>query len=215
MIGLSDWHQRFEAIMHLELSSQCDGSHDLGHLRRVWAMAQHIAQAENAGDPVVLMAASYLHDLVNLPKNASNRAEAATLSAEKARDILENEAYPPDLIPVVCHAIEAHSFSGKIEPETIEAKIIQDADRLDALGPLGVARCFYIAGKMGSALFDHDDPEAQDRPLNDTHFALDHFEVKLFGLPGNLHTQTARDIGFERVGEMRAYRDALLSQIRT
>lgn len=215
MTELSNWHQRFEAIMQSELSSQSDGSHDLGHLRRVWAMAQKIAQAENAGDPMVLLAASYLHDIINLPKNAPNRAVAATLSAEKARGILEGEAYPPDLIPAVCHAIEAHSYSGKTEPATIDAKIIQDADRLDALGPLGVARCFYIAGKMGSALFDQDDPEAQDRPLDDTRFALDHFEVKLFGLPGSLHTQTARDIGFERVDEMRAFRKSFLSQIRT
>lgn len=215
MTELSNWHQRFEAIMQSELSSQRDGSHDLGHLRRVWGMAQHIAQAENAGDLRVLLAASYLHDLVNLPKNAPNRAEAARLSAEKARDILAAETYPSDRIPAVCHAIEAHSYSGKTDPETIDAKILQDADRLDALGALGVARCFYIAGKMGSALFDQDDPQAQERPLDDTHFALDHFEVKLFGLPSSLHTQSARDIGFQRVEEMRAFRDALLSQIRT
>ncbi len=78
--------------------------------------------------------------------------------------------------------IEAHSFSANIETRTLEAKILQDADRLDAIGVIGAARCFYIAGRMGSALYDSNDPMAENRPLDDKNYALDHFRTKLFNL---------------------------------
>lgn len=91
-------------------------------------------------------------------------------------------------MPAVGHAIEAHSFSGQISPTTLEAKIVQDADRLEALGAIGLARVFAVSGALGTALFDADDPFARRRPLNDKRFALDHFQTKLLTLPQTMQT---------------------------
>jgi len=192
---------------HADLS---DGSHDLSHLRRVKRIALQIAERERQGDTETLIAAAYLHDLVNLPKSHPDRAQASRLSAQAARPILGGLALPDPKIDAICHAIAAHSFSAGIPPETIEAKILQDADRFDALGAIGVARLFYIAGSLGSQLFDPEDPFAQSRPLDDRRFALDHFEVKLLKLPSSMNTRVGRGLAEGRVGFMRAF----LRQIR-
>ena len=205
-----DWAQWFEAEMAKRLGP--DGSHDLGHLRRVWQSAQRI-QAAEGGDMLVLAASAWLHDLVNPPKDGPDRARASTLSAEAAAPILAAAAFPADKIPAVQHAIRAHSFSAGIAPETAEARILQDADRLDAIGAIGVARCFYVAGRMGSALFDPSDPEATARPLDDTAFALDHFQRKLFPIARSLHTATARLMAEQRVAVMSGFVADLLAEI--
>ncbi|HDO7482899.1 TPA: HD domain-containing protein, partial [Escherichia coli] len=75
--------------------------------------------------------------------------------------------FPAEKIEAVCHAIAAHSFSAQIAPLTTEAKIVQDADRLEALGAIGLARVFAVSGALGLALFDGEDPFAQHRPLDD------------------------------------------------
>src|SRR3546814_12128665 len=101
------------------------------------------------------------------------------MAAAQARAPLAQAGFPADKLDAVAHAIEAHSFSAAIAPTTIEAKIVQDADRLDALGAVGLARLFYTAGRMGSAFAHPPDPLARTRPLDDRAYALDHIEVKL------------------------------------
>ncbi|MEM8730102.1 MAG: HD domain-containing protein, partial [Pseudomonadota bacterium] len=189
-----------------------DGSHDIGHLRRVCRTALNIA-AEEGGDPEILVAAAYLHDLVNLPKDHPDRALASTRSAQAARAHLIALGFTLAQQDAIAHAIAAHSFSAGITPETLEARILQDADRLDALGAIGVARCFYVAGQMRSALFDAEDPQALHRAPDDTRFALDHFETKLYPVAEALLTPAARRIAATRVTRMRGYVDALLSEI--
>lgn len=100
--------------------------------------------------------------------------------------------FPEDRLPAVSHAIEAHSFSAKISPTTIEAKIVQDADRLEALGAIGLARVFAVSGALGVALFDAEDPFAQRRVLDDRQYALDHFQTKLLQLPLTMQTNHGR-----------------------
>jgi uncharacterized protein len=109
---------------------------------------------------------------VRVPKNSGARSGASRLAAVKARGILIKLNWPADRTEQVAHAIEAHSFSANIAPRTIEAKVLQDADRLDALGYIGIARCFYVAGHIGAALYDPLDPSALHRPLNDAAFAI-------------------------------------------
>jgi uncharacterized protein len=166
-----------------------DGSHDISHLQRVWNNAAAI-QAEDGGDAHVLFAATILHDCVPTEKNSSLRAQASRLSAEKAARVLSELDWPQAKIEAVAHAVAAHSFSAGIEPLTLEAKTLQDADRLDAIGMLGVARCFYVAGRMGSALYDPVDPHALERPLDDRRYALDHFRAKLLKLASGFRTAT-------------------------
>jgi uncharacterized protein len=97
-------------------------------------------------------------------------------------------------------------------PETIEAKIVQDADRLDALGAVGLARMFYTAGRMGCALAHADDPMALHRELDDKMYSLDHIEVKLAALPAKMQTEAGRRIGQARLAELAAFRDSFIAE---
>jgi uncharacterized protein len=194
-------------------AGQQDGAHDLGHLRRVWANAQDIAAGEGGADLEVLLAAACFHDAVNLPKDHPDRASASALSADVASSFLAGTDFPPDKIPAVAHAIAAHSFSAGITPETPEARILQDADRLEALGAIGIARMFAVAGQMGAALFDADDPMALHRLLDDRRFALDHLEVKLFPVADRMQTATGRRMAEERAEWMASFRTRLLVEV--
>ncbi len=174
-----------------------DGSHDVGHLARVWANARAIAESEG-GDGELLAAAVLLHDCVQVEKSSPLRAQASRLAAARAREILAGIGWAPARINAVAHAIAAHSFSAGIVPETLEARILQDADRLEAIGAIGVARCFYTAGRMGSALYDLADPRAEHRPLDDRAFAVDHFRTKLLKLEGGFQTPSGARVARER-----------------
>src|ERR1700761_2275877 len=166
-----------------------DGSHDWSHLMRVWRTAREIARHEPGCDLAVLVAAVILHDCVAVEKNAPERSQASRLAAMRARAVTTRLGWDSVRIDAVAHAIEAHSYSAGIPPETVEARILQDADRLDAIGAIGVARCFYVAGRMGSGLYCPDDAAGVARPLNDQAFALDHFGAKLFKLADRFQTE--------------------------
>lgn len=193
-------------------AGQNDGAHDIGHLRRVWANAREIA-LDHKGDPEILLAAAYFHDAVNLPKNHPDRARASQLSADWAADYLRGTDFPAAKIAPTAHAIAAHSFSAGLTPETPEAEILQDADRLEALGAIGIARMFHVGGAMGGALFDADDPLALRRDLDDKAFSLDHLEVKLFPVAQTMRTAAGRAMAETRVEWMRSFRTRLLSEI--
>lgn len=182
-----------------------DGSHDRSHLMRVWRIALRIAAEEPTADTEVLAVATLLHDCVAVEKNHPNRAMASRLSADAARKLLTELRWPEERIEAAAHAIEAHSFSAGIEPRSLEAAILRDADRLDSLGALGIARTFYIAGRMGSRLYHPDDPLGRTRDLDDRTFALDHFETKLFKLESGLLTSTGKRIGQARVAFMQSF----------
>jgi uncharacterized protein len=182
-----------------------DGSHDFAHVLRVWRSAKTIADAEPGVDRELLVAAVILHDCVAVEKSAPERNIASRLSAARAREIVGVLRWEPDRLDALAHAIEAHSFSAGIRPRSLEARILQDADRLDAIGAIGIARCFYTAGRMGSALYDPADPGAQRRPLDDRRFALDHFAAKLLKLADSFQTEAGREIARERTAEMRRF----------
>ncbi len=210
---LPELEQRLEATLQ-EHDDGSDGSHDIHHARRVLLNAKEIAERESAAvDLRVLTAAAYLHDLVNLPKDSPDRSRASSLSAEAARPILESLGFEETEIAASQHAIVAHSFSANIPPESLEAKILQDADRMEALGALGIARTFYVAGKLSSALFDGDDPFGTDRQLDDSRFAVDHFKVKLLGLADTMQTDAGKRVAIERTDSMRRFLDDLAGEI--
>ncbi len=189
-----------------------DGSHDLAHILRVFRNALRIHAAEG-GDGRVLAAAVLLHDCVAVEKNSPLRDQASRLAAEKAGGILAALGWDRAAIEAVAHAITTHSFSANLPPETLEAKILQDADRLDAIGMVGAARCFYIAGRMASGLYDPVDPLAKERPLDDKRFAIDHFEVKLFKLADGFQTKAGRMLATERHQRLMQIRDMFLDEI--
>ncbi len=189
-----------------------DGAHDINHLNRVWHLARTLLAHYPQADVMVVQAASYLHDLVNLPKNHPQRSQASRQAARLACSQLAQAGFPADKLDGVAHAIEAHSFSAAIAPTTIEAKIVQDADRLDALGAVGLARLYYTAGRMGSAFAHPADPLALHRPLDDQAYALDHIELKLAKLPASMQTAAGRRLGQARLDWLRAYRDTFVAE---
>lgn len=203
------------ALNHLieEWQDQADAAHDLGHINRVRQTARQMASTHPGLDLEALDIAAILHDLVNLPKDAPDRARASQLSADRASAWLAGQGVAEDRIARIAHAIAAHSFSAGIPPLTTEAKILQDADRLEALGAIGLARMFAVAGALGRALFDPDDPLAQHRALDDKAFALDHLETKLFRLVETMQTPEGRAIAEARATFLRQFREQLLVEI--
>lgn len=189
-----------------------DGSHDTSHLQRVWKNAATI-HAEEGGDAQVLFASTLLHDCVAVEKNSPLRAQASHLSAEKAARVLASLDWPEAKVQAAAHAVEAHSFSAGIAPTTLEAKTLQDADRLDAIGMLGVARCFYVAGRMGRALYDPADPHATARPLDDTAYTLDHFHTKLLKLASGFQTPTGARLARIRHDRLQRFLDEFTDEI--
>jgi uncharacterized protein len=212
--ALERWRERLEAEAGAKPLGN-DGSHDLGHARRVWRMSRDIADAmDTPADRLVLLAASYLHDIVSLEKNDPRRAEASRMASGEARRILTALDFPPDKLEAVTHAIEAHSFSANIAPRTVEAEILQDADRMETLGAIGLARIFYVGGRIGTQLFDADDPLARNRPLDDLRFSLDHFHSKILRLPERMNTAPGRAIARERIKIIESFLESLLGEIK-
>jgi uncharacterized protein len=185
-----------------------DGAHDIAHLLRVWRNARSIAAIEGGAGPV-LAAAVLLHDCVQVEKSSPQRAQASRLAAERAGVILGALGWATGQVAEVAHAIAAHSFSAGIGPETAQARVLQDADRLDALGHIGVARCFYTAGRLGSALYDPADPRAAHRALDDRRFATDHFRTKLLHLGAGFQTSTGAAMAAARVQVLQDFLDGL------
>ncbi|KZQ28747.1 hydrolase [Enterobacter genomosp. O] len=191
---LARWQYGFERWLE-ENHTTDDTAHDISHFRRVWMTAQKI-MTHQAANPLVVLAACYFHDIVSLPKNHPERGRSSQLAARKTGDILRRDFpdFPSECYAAVEHAVEAHSFSAGITPQSIEAKIVQDADRLEALGAIGLARVFAVSGALGVPLFDADDPFADARPLDDRAFALDHFQTKLLRLPDTMQTEMGREL---------------------
>ncbi|MBP2167202.1 uncharacterized protein J2125_000394 [Erwinia toletana] len=187
-MSLETWQSRFEHWLH-QSWPQDDKAHDVAHMKRVWQTAQRIMR-DGEANPLVVLAACYFHDVVNLPKNHPDRHLASSQAAVETRRILQDEFpdFPASLIDAVAHAVHAHSFSAGVTPQTLEAKIVQDADRLESLGAIGLARVFYTSGALGRPLFDSSDPLGKQRELDDSRWTLDHFQKKLFTLPDTMQT---------------------------
>lgn len=189
-----------------------DTAHDLAHLLRVWQNVRKISAVEG-GNLTVLTAATLLHDCVHVPKDSPDRANASRLAATAAKAALTKLNRPEQEIAAVRHAIEAHSFSANLSPKTLEARILQDADRLDALGHIGIARCFAVSGALGRPLYDPLDPQADARDLDDTNFALDHFSTKLLQLAGQFQTETGRIMARERHAVLMQFYEGFLNEV--
>lgn len=187
-----------------EIASADDPAHDLLHFKRVVKTAKKICAIENA-KPEIVIPAAWLHDFVIVPKNDPRRKQASQLSAEAAIQFLKELSYPQIFFDEIAHAIAAHSFSANIETKTLEAKIVQDADRLDGLGAIGIARCFATAGILKRPFYSELDPFCESRVINDQNFTLDHFFAKLFKTAETLKTDAGRSEGIKRVEVMQKY----------
>lgn len=208
---MNQWEVLFEEKISKVATAE-DPAHDLLHFKRVVKTAKKLCELEN-GNPEVVIPAAWLHDFVIIPKNDPRRSKASKLSAEKAIEYLKSIDYPSHTYPAIAHAIEAHSFSANITPQTLEAKIVQDADRLDGIGAIGVARCFATAGILKRPFYFFEDPFCKNREPDDQQFTIDHFYKKLFKIAETLQTQSAQVVGRQRVFAMKQYLEALALEI--
>jgi uncharacterized protein len=214
-MGIDKWENRFIGYFH-SLGPLSDGSHDLSHFQRVWRVARDISRDEGgSADELILLTAAYFHDLVSLPKNHPERKEASRLSADRTVHLLKERwnEFPDEKLAGVRHAIHAHSFSAQVAALTEEAKILQDADRMEAVGAIGLARVWYTAGQLNASLFDPADPLAERREPDDRKYALDHFQLKLLRLPAMMNTATGRRMAEARADYLREFLRTICAEI--
>lgn len=189
-----------------------DPAHDLSHIERVVTAAKSFAITENA-KPEVVIPAAWLHDCVSLPKNHPERRNSSKLAGIEAIRVLAEINYPVIFFDEIKHAIEAHSYSANIIPRTIEAAIVQDADRIDALGAIGIARCIQVSSSFNARLYSDDDPFCQQREYNDRAFCVDHFYNKLFKLENTMNTEAGRREAHKRTAYMKGFLAQLQDEI--
>jgi len=163
----------------------------------------------------VLLPAALLHDCGCEAKFLGRSKDTNKRSLLIARRFLERSGFSDPTITDILYAIEVHGFSKGITPRTLEARILQDADRLDALGAVGIARVFAVSGARGRPIYDESDPFCRAREPDDSSFAVDHFHRKLLRLEKGMHTETARKLARKRTLVLRRYLNDLKAELGT
>ena len=189
-------------LLHARARLDDDPGHDIEHALRVALWTLRIGDGEL--DPRHAIPAALLHDLVNLPKDHPERHLASEQSAAAVAILLAEHAYSDDEIALVTDAIRDHSYSRGATPTTLLGRALQDADRLEALGVLGVFRTISTGTRLGGRYFHAGDPWALSRPLDDAAYSIDHFTTKLLRLPATMCTAKGRAEARRRVARMRA-----------
>jgi uncharacterized protein len=197
-----DLYARLAAVA--EARATPEPAHDFAHVLRVTETARRLAGAEGARLDVVLPA-TLLHELFNHPKGHPESHLSGEVCAEHALAVLGAEGVAPAVAEAVATCIREHPFSRGITPSTVEGKIVQDADRLDAIGAIGIARCMATCAEMKRPFYAPVDPFCRARAPDDKAWGIDHFYAKLLRIPERLHTGAARAMAAERVATMTAF----------
>ncbi len=198
-----------------EISSlyrKADPAHDFSHIQRVCKLARKIGQEEKA-DMRVLLPAALLHDLESKKGHESEQEQSGQAGLSAARAFLQGKGMARDRIEKVLYAVEVHSFSRGVRPVTLEARILQDADRLDAMGAIGIARLFVTGGALGREMYHLQDPFCRDRDPDDKRWNLDHFYRKLLKLKEGMHTSAAKHLAAKRARVLEQYLQDLEEEI--
>lgn len=217
-------HQKIQEIVERELSSS---AHAMEHIARVYNACLHLAKFESGIDLEVLKIAALLHDVARTRefKDTTDKIDHATLGAEMADRILTSLGYSEKKIAHVKHCIAAHRYRSRVKPQTKEAKILFDADKLDVVGALGVARSFMIAGQYGQKIYSNIPikeylkenvvGEKHDGRIRDIskHTPNLEFELKFKHIPEKLHTDRAKKIAEERLSFMGFFFERLKMEI--
>jgi uncharacterized protein len=205
------------AQVYAEVEQRFSGIDDLAHgwehVGRVYKLAQYIAAQEGADGFIVGMAA-LMHDLGRTsPQHDGHHAD---LSVEMAGELLQRYGISNEKQGAILHAIVAHSFSRGVEPRTLEARVVRDADRLDGLGAIGVMR-WAVTGAVRrtkeTLAYHPEDPFGVQHDLDDKIYMLDHFYIKLLKLGKTMATETGRIEAQRRTKFMHQYLDQLKREI--
>ncbi|MGI0027233.1 MAG: HD domain-containing protein [Nitrosopumilaceae archaeon] len=189
-----------------------DSAHDFEHIMRVYKNAQKIGKKENANMKLVL-AAVLLHDIISFPKSVKKSKTSSIKSSIASKRILQNHGYDKGEIKIISDAIRDHSFSRGMVPSTIEGKILQDADRLDAIGAIGIARTFAVGGSERRPFYNKSDPFCQRRKPDDNNWTLDHFYKKLLLLEKKMNTDAAKKEASRRTKIMKKFLEDFKKEI--
>jgi uncharacterized protein len=168
-----------------------DPAHDFNHIMRVYKNAQKLCKKEKANQKIVLSAV-LLHDIISYPKSDKHSKLSSQKSADEAKKILKKLNFTSEEIHIISDAIRDHSFSRGKTPKTLEGKILQDADRLDALGAIGIARVFAVGGSEKRPFYNNGDPFCKTHIPDDETWTLDHFYKKLLKLESLMNTKSAK-----------------------
>jgi uncharacterized protein len=189
-----------------------DSAHDFEHIMRVYKNAKKLCKQEKVNEKLVLCAV-LLHDIVSYPKSDKRSKNSSIDSAKKAIIILKRYDFTENEITIISDAIREHSFSQKKTPKTIEGKILQDADRLDALGAIGIARVFATGGSLKRPFYNIDDPFCKKRNVDDETWTLDHFFQKLLKLEFLMNTKSGKIEAKKRTRILKEYLKQLKNEI--
>ena len=154
-------------------------------------MLKKSVKKKNANEKLVLSAV-LLHDLVLYSKSDKRSKFSSIKSAQKSKQILKKYGFSEEEIIIISDAIRDHSFSQQKIPNSIEGKILQDADRLDALGAIGIARVFATGGSLGRSFYNSDDAFCKQRKPDDSIWTVDHFFQKLLKLESLMNTKSGK-----------------------
>ncbi len=183
--------------------------HGLSHTLRVWKNARLITQSYPEIDLKMLMAACYFHDIGRFLPGPENHA---LKSAKWCDENLSDFGFTPQEAAEISKAVSEHSYSSGKKPSTLLSAILQDADRMDALGAIGIARIFSMGGN--NELYNGSDPLAENRTPNDSLYTIDHFKQKIFKLPETMVTPEAIKISLKRKAFMEEYLTHLLEEVK-
>ncbi len=192
-----------------------DAVHDFDHVLRVYRMAERLALAEGA-DLEIVHAAALLHDAEGTMPGAESRTNHHLASAEFAAEVLRREGWKAERIAAVQHCIRAHRFRDRSEPpRTIEAKVLFDADKLDVLGAIGVARTVVYASLAGQPWYAPPSEQftrTGEKEPGEPHSSYHEHLFKLRKVRDRMFTGTARAIAAERLRYLDEYFDRLIDE---
>jgi len=194
-----------------------DTAHGFDHIERVYSLARHLALEEKA-DLEIVLAAAFLHDARGSTSGGEGRNDHHIRSAEFAVEILSAEGWEPERIAAVQHCIRAHRFRSRGEaPETLEARVLFDADKLDVLGAIGVARTVAYAALAGQPIYIEPSisfKETGEKEEGEPHSSYHEYLFKLSRIKDGLYTATGRAMAVERHEYMEIYFQVLGAEIR-
>ena len=189
-----------------------DPAHDFDHVMRVYNNAQKIIKKEKV-NPKLVLSAVLLHDIVSYPKSSKRSKFSSIDSAKKSKIILKKHGFSKEEITIISNAIAEHSFTQNKVPQTLEGKILQDADRLDALGAIGIARVFATSGSLNRPFYNIDDPFCIKRNPDDDLWAVDHFFNKLLKLESMMNTKSGKIEAKKRTKVLKEFLKQLKDEI--
>lgn len=190
-----------------------DSAHDFAHIMRVYKNAQMICKKERVNKKLVLCAV-LLHDIVSYPKSDKRSKLSSIQSAAKSKKILKKFNFDNEEIQIISDAIRDHSFSQNKIPSTIVGKILQDADRLDAIGAIGIARVFAVGGSEKRPFYNVKDPFCKNRLPDDKIWTLDHFYQKLLQLESLMNTKSGKIEAKKRTKILNNFLNQLKNEIQ-